>query len=409
MHQALSAKTNSRPSSFVKGLGSRLDDWITNLSLAGLAFYLAAFLIYAIALDFGVIAPAQHDFVCYWTSAKLLVAHANPFDSQTIFHMEQVLGTNHSGQPFVMRNFPWTLLFVAPLGFLSLKVAAFWWTAVLLALSILSLRLMNAPRVAWFFMPLLVCSAYGQSTVIPLVGTVLFFRLRENRPALAGLALVLLTIKPHLFVLFWPILLIECFQRRSFRIFYLAAPVFLAMVGVITYLDPHVWTQYVVMMRGEHIGSQFLPNISCAVRMFISPRNAWIQLLPTCAGLIWAIMYYLRRRKNWDWNTDGALLIAISTLVSPYSWYYDQTMFLPSIAQVTRRDGRNFSFLLTMTFLPLAFIASGISWKSPAFALCAAVWFVWHIAQQIRSKGRFLGRRASAVPPSQLEDQAEHA
>lgn len=356
---------------------------LQRLTLSGLGFIVATFLFYMLMLYIGGgLNAKQHDFVTYWTSAKLFLAHTNPYDADAVRAIERAMGNTHK-ESFVMRNPPWMLLLVAPLGLFSLQTAAALWTFILMVLTALTLIMIRAPKIAWFFIPLTCCILVGQSTIFVLFGVAVFFRFQEKRPALAGLALVLLLIKPHLLLLFWPILLIWSIQCRQFKIFALAVPAGLILTSIVTYLDPHAWSQYLAMMRGENIEAQHLPNISSAVRMFVSAQHAWIQLIPSCLGVLWAMSYYIRNQKDWQWNTHGPLLVAASTLASPYSWYYDQTLFIPDITDAAKHRKISLSVFLSMILLPAVLMCFHFTWKSPIYAVCAVSWFGWRIRYTI--------------------------
>jgi Glycosyltransferase family 87 len=329
---------------------------------------------------------ANRDFICYWSSARLLRQHANPYGTQAILGLENAAGGGFR-EPFIMRNPPWALFLIAPLGYFSAPVAGFLWLVTLIGSALLSIRLLRSgpekpPLVVYLFAPILGCAMAGQTSIFLLLGIALFFRYQERWPFWAGMALVLPAMKPHLFLLLWPVLLVHAWRTKQFRILAgLAVGLGAAMGGALLF-DPHVWTHYLAAMGAEHIEGQYLPNIPCSLRALLPGHPAWVQGVPAMLGMLLTARFYWRRRDRWDWRRDGAQLLAISAAVSPYSWPFDQLLYLPAVVDMcAARPSRGMlpalavlngiGLLLLLTMMPLS---------SPAYALTGAaclVWFWW--------------------------------
>lgn len=349
---------------------------------------LIAIPIYMLVLWGALAGSAQHDFVCFWTSAQLLRAHHNPYDSSAIWNIERSVG-NVRNSPFVMRDPPLILPLIAPLGFLSLKLAAFLWSAAIIGAFAVSMRIAKIPEIAWLFGPLLVCLMAGQVTALLLAATLLFFHFSESHPRIAGLFLPLLFIKPHLFILFWPVLLFDCIRHRDFRYFYLSTPLALMLLAIASMLAPHGWSQYFAMLKTENIPTEAMPNISSILRM--SLHNPWLQIIPTLLGLVWLVTYYAAHKENWNWRDHGPSLVTASVFLSPYSWYYDQSLFLPDMARVAMfRTSQKLLLLLVMTVSPFILFVFLNSLKSSAFALFSIAWIAWRLlgAQSLETRNR---------------------
>jgi hypothetical protein len=69
---------------------------------------------------------------------------------------------------------------------------------------------------AFCFAPVLGCLTSGQSSAFLLLGFCLFLYFHQRRPFTAGAALLLMAIKPHLFLVFWPLVLIVCILAELF-------------------------------------------------------------------------------------------------------------------------------------------------------------------------------------------------
>jgi hypothetical protein len=294
------------------------------------------------ALSLGLLAltartqATDRDFVSYWAGARLLATHGNPYDSASVLALENGIG-NHFTRPLVLRNTPGTIFLMAPLGWFSYWDAAILWQAVLILAALLSIWLLQpfmggkVPLILYAFAPIVDCFLAGQTTILVLLGVCLFIRLQGRRPFWAGFALLLCLFKPHLLALFWLVLLLEIVRRREPRIV-LGAVCSVALASAIaTALDPHIWSQYLVSVRAEHIEDQYFPNLSVALRILIAKNSLWPQLLPTILGLPLAFWFWIRNRVHWQWPRQGAMLIAASALLSPYSFLVDQVLFLPAV------------------------------------------------------------------------------
>lgn len=337
---------------------------------------------------------AKRDFICYWSSARLLADHANPYDSAAVLHLENSAGGSYQ-VPLIMRNPPWVLVFVAPLGWLSPATAALFWEIALILAALLSVRLLQllspgrVPLVIYLFAPVMACAMAGQCSIFLLLGVCLFFWLESRRPFAAGLALTILCLKPHLAVLFWLVLVLDVVYRRRFRLIAGLTTGLALATAFAMKLDPQVWRQYLHAASTEHIDTQFFPNLSCALRILISRDAVWVQLLPTLVGLAFAGWLWRRYAGRWNWATHGAVLLAISVLSSPYSWLVDQALILPALLLYHRRASKNAAIVLggvNAVMLGMTLKASSLS--SPLYLWTGPAWLAWCAWVQLRPAGR---------------------
>jgi hypothetical protein len=328
---------------------------------------------------------ANRDFICYWSSARLLRAHGNPYATQAILKIENAAGGAYR-EPFIMRNPPWALFLIAPLGFFPAPVAALLWLMALIVALLASIRLLRMtprppPLVVYLFAPVLGCAMAGQTSIFLLLGIALFFKFHRRWPLLAGSALTLAAMKPHLFLLFWPVLLVHCCRKRQWRILAgLGAGLAVATAGALI-LDPHVWTNYLAAIRAEHIEGQYLPNIPCTLRTLLPWHPLWLQAIPSVLGLVWAARFYARRRDTWSWRRDGAELLLISVTVSPYSWPFDQLLFLPAIIFVccVQTSRRTIPLLTVLNGVAILLLVMMFPLSSPAYAWSGAACLLWYL------------------------------
>lgn len=345
----------------------------------------------------GIHAAGTRDFVEYWASGHLLAHHANPYDRDAILALERSVGFPSGEPPLIMGNLPSALLLVLPLGFLGARYAELLWLLLLLACLVVSVRMVwsmhGRPKdelrwLGYSFAPALSCLLSGQVTIFVLLGLVLFLHMHRSRPFLAGASLWLCMLKPHLFLPFGVVLFGWAILTRSYRL--LAGTV--VALGVSTMialvLDPLVWTQYWEMMSAVRIDRAPIPCLSIMLRRDISPSSTWLQYLPAVLGCIWAIDYFRRHRDDWDWLEHGSLLMLVSVLVAPYTWFMDQAILIPALlhaAYLTRSRSLIAVLALASAVIEVG-LFRGIPLLTAAFYLWTApAWLVWYLCTTRRS------------------------
>ena len=255
-------------------------------------------------------APGMNDYVIYWATAQQLAHHANPYDMNAVTQIEHMAGLA-ANVPVggVMRNPPWALPLVLPLEFLGQQVGWLLWFSVLLACFAVSVHLLwivhGRPRnrrylLGYSFGPALICLAFGQTTLFSLLGLVLFLRLHRTRPFLAGAALWLCMLKPHLFLPFGVVLLVWVLVSKSYKIMAGAAVALGASCAITYFLDPLAWTHYSQMMRISGINQELIPCLSFLLRHWLSPQSIWLQYVPASLACAWALAYFWPRRQRWN-------------------------------------------------------------------------------------------------------------
>lgn len=335
-------------------------------------------------------AAGSRDFVEYWVSGHLLVRHANPYDAHLILPLEQAQNFPPGFPALVMGNPPWSLPLMALVGLLDAKTAELLWIAVSLACLIASVRMVwglhGSPKtllnvLGYTFAPALSCLFSGQVTIFVLFGLVLFLRFHRTRPFLAGASLWLCMLKPHLFLPFGIVLLLWVILTRRY---WILAGTFVALCAstvIAMSLDPMVWQHYSEMMRTARVDRLLIPCWSIVLRQNVWPHTAVVQFLPAVVGCIWALVYFRRHRREWDWLEHGSLLMLVSVLVAPYTWLMDQAVLLPALLHgiyITR--SRN---LVAVLALASAVIEIGVLLGKPLlhsnfYLWTSPLWLAWY-------------------------------
>lgn len=324
----------------------------------------------------------RRDSVSFWASGQQLAHHANPYDANAILHIERSVGYPASGQAFIMRNPPSALLLALPLGYMGLRAGALLWALALFACLLVSVRMLLRPKskvllLGYSFGPALACILAGQSSLFALLGLVLFLRLHRTRPFLAGIALWLCALKPHLFLPFGVVLLTWIVITKSYNILLGAALALATSSAIVYFFDPFAWSQYAEMMRTSGIQHEFIPCLSVAIRH----NRTWVQYVPTLLACIWAVHYYWMRRDTWDWMEDGCLLMLVSIFTAPYAWFTDQALAIPALLQAAflTRSQTILGVLALVSAVIDIEVLKGIPMHSALYLWTAPAWLIWYI------------------------------
>ncbi len=364
---------------------------IADLSIAiigGLALALTTLFLCVVPLS-GKIAGSR-DFGIYWATGQQLAHRANPYDADALMRLETSLNLYNGHQILYMRNPPWALPLALPLGFLGVHLAALLWSLILVACLLVSVRMLwvmhGRPNnqlhwLGYSFAPALLCLLAGQTSLFALLGLVLFLRLHGTRPFLAGVALWLCALKPHLLLPFGAVVLAWILVSRSYKVLAGAAAAMAASCAALYLIDPMAWIQYAQMMRTSGIQKEFLPCPSVALRYWVSPQTMWLPyLLPTLASA-WALVYYWNRRHHWNWLKEGSMLALVSVFVAPFCWPFDQCLVIPGLLQGAYLI--RIRILLVIPVIASALFLFEVFHKvklaSPLYLWTAPVWLAWYL------------------------------
>jgi hypothetical protein len=338
-------------------------------------------------------AVGSRDCAVYWATGQQIARHGNPYDRDALVRIERAAGLPGSKRIVYTGNPPWTLPLVYPLGLVGLRSASIAWSMLLLACFAGSVRMLwvmdGRPRnyrylLGYSFGPALICLIMGQTTILALLGLVLFLRLHRTSPFLAGVSFWLGMLKPHLFLPFGVVLLAWAIVSRSYKILIGAATAIAASCAVAFLIIPMEWSQYVQMLRQPGNGFEFVACLSALLRLWIDKDAAWLQYLPSALGCIWGLGYFWPRRFRWDWMKDGSVLMLVSLIVAPYTLLYDQVLAIPALLQgayVTRSRSKLATLALLSALVEAGLI--GLMWSPSSLYIwtlwSAPAWLVWYL------------------------------
>lgn len=352
-----------------------------------------AFAVTALSILGAMLGPnsaGSHDFVEYWASGQLLIHHANPYDAAALEKLEHSAGFPDGAPTLIMGNPPSAMLLVLPLGMVNAIPGEWLWLMLQLASLAASVHLvrqtLGLPRgplqlLVFGFAPVLSCLLAGQISVFLLLGLVLFLRWHKSRPFFSGAALWLCLLKPHLFLPFGVVLLLWIVKQRRYRTLAGVGASLGISSAIATAMDLHIWTQYRSMMGEERIDRLGLPCISTMLRQVMYPHTFWVQALPAALGCTWAVYYFMRRHGEWDWLEHGSILILVSILVAPYSWFMDQAILIPALLLgLSSTRSRTWIAVLALMSAVIEIAAfRGIMLLSPFYLWTAPAWLLWFL------------------------------
>jgi Glycosyltransferase family 87 len=336
---------------------------------------------------------APLDWLSYWTCGHQLVRHQNPYDAGQTLRLENLHGFPKNKRAFMARNTPNALFLMAPIGYLHPYAAGMVWRIFLIACVVASVHLiwviLGRPRNRWYliaycFTPVIMCIVLGQSTLIALLGIVLFLRYHTEKPLLAGTALSLCAIKPHLFFPFAVVLLGWIVMRRAYRLLIAIVVAVLIESLLPLYFDPSVWSHYREMMRMNGVQDQFRPAVGSVLRFAIDPHQFWIQFIPALCSCIWAAWYFRRHRDSWDWTGHAPLILLVSVAVAPYFGAYDCALLLPAIVfALYQREGISLGILLASICAASYQYLRGTSFLSSLYLWQSVFWLGWYLFPEV--------------------------
>jgi hypothetical protein len=328
-----------------------------------------------------------YDFLTYWSAGHQFLTGGHPYSDTTMLGPEQLHGMTPA-KPQLMLSPPWMLPFVAVMALPSFRAAQIGWFAITLLLNCFSslglwIYFGGEKRNAWIailialtFIPM--GGAEFMSQITPLILaclTALLLLLRSRRYFAAGVMLLGVGLKPHLLYLVLLAGLLWMIEKRAWTL--LAGAV--AGYGTATFAtvlyNPHSLDYF------HHTYSAAI-EVPCGVgwvlRSIFGTQHAWLQFLPCLFGFVWFLYYWVKHRRQWDWQVHLPLLLVVSVATSPYCWYHDFILILPALIALAVRGAYRSSSV------PVAYLgAQGLivlaAMLSPAW-MCAAslVWIPFY-------------------------------
>ena len=292
----------------------------------------ALLLIFPISLPPGA---GDRDLRAYWSSSYLFAHHEDFSDPVRLGEIERRLTTHDETGTLFSWFSPIGNVVLLPLTWLPFnRAVSFWLMFNVLVLFYSTLLIWGnvdsrtwIPLLAAFSFSMSVLSLiFGQVNFLELLGLALFLSLsKTNKPILAGASLVLTTIKPHLVILTLPILLLDILRKKEWKILAGFGFAFLFCIAIlIAYYPPWMHSALIVITSGMS-NVRETPTINGLLVLlgeYNMGKGVWF------IALILGIVWWLRRGQGWDRRHLIDISLAVSLIVSPIGWSYDQIMLL---------------------------------------------------------------------------------
>lgn len=300
-----------------------------------LAVYVAVAVAYGLTLHDGIDFRGQilgSDFVCFYSAAMVVLAGNAPsaWDFDVLFPVQQHLFPAFTGYGWPWFYPPPFLLLVTPLALLPYVVALGVFIATTGTVFWLTLRrAIGRTGAGWLiaaFPGLWICAAQGQNgllTAALAAGSVLSLR---RRPALAGVLLGLLIIKPHLAVMF----AVALVAARAWRTLLVAAATALAALGISELALGHgsiaAWLASVpAASAATETGAlpwAKMPSTFAMLRL-LGASTEWAYVGWAIVAVAAAVAVWIVWRRSESVCLRGAVLMTATFLANPHIHDYD--------------------------------------------------------------------------------------
>ncbi len=291
-----------------------------------------------------------NDFQAYWGASHLLSSSRNFTDPDLLLKVEQEATGYDQERPLLTWNPPWFLAWFLPFGVTNFAKATWLWFLTNIALvfasavmlwQIFARRSTTMPRlwlgllISFLFMPTVTALLLGQIAALILFGIVAFlWCLERQHPFLAGMALALTTVKPHLVYLVLALVLLELISRKQWRTL---AGFFAPLLGgtlVALILRPTFVQEYAALMASNRIIYRItVPTPASFLAELL--QLPWLQYAGLLA-LLGGVLLWWRRRRRGRFEMIQLVVsgLIVSLLTTAYGWSFDFILFLVPVLQV---------------------------------------------------------------------------
>lgn len=297
------------------------------------------------------------DFIEYWSAAKLTLAGGNPYSMPDMLAVQKTTGwPDNSGiaippdYAHMMRNPPWALFFVLPLGFFDYVTSRTLFFLASLAIVFFSTKLLWCSlggQRRYFWIGLLIAITFpatyrtidvGQICILLLLSVALFLWLvRRKSWFWAGVAVSLILIKPHVLFLFCIALALWAVSNRCWRFFWGCFAGWLAATSATLVFVPHVFEHYLYSVQDYPLQSWMTFTPGTLLRESFGLEKVWLDYICAALGSVWLLWYWVRHKHHWRWEETLPMLVLASAATAIFSWDADYIVVLPAILSVAVR------------------------------------------------------------------------
>lgn len=333
-------------------------------------FIVALGIILSIGISFYNPWKGGGDFLAYWSAAHLFVHGGNPYNQAEMSSLEYLIDSERfsvSTGLISAWNPPWLILILLPIGLLPYDIAIPTWiffNTFLIGMALIitwklcmgdqkSRGILFIYLAGFLFVETLSYLAIGQITSLVLLGIVLvIWLLGRDLDILAGIALLLTTIKPHISYFFILLLFIWIIQNHRWKV--LIGFISAAIISMVIFwiFIPSWIKDYALLVGTLPYDSVYTSTIG----NFISVKFN-ISIFKYSAVLLIFIIKPLSKlitKEGWLTTTNIALLSSIP--LSPFGFNFDQIVILPAIVQIISWSSAHLVSRKSTIFVVISFI-----------------------------------------------------
>ena len=272
---------------------------------------------------------APGDFQAYWIAAYLWLRGQDFSNPDVLLAMQRQIG---GAKSFSMSAFaaPWLNVLLGPFTYLPFRYALFAWllcNIVLIGVSVFIVYPRGWTQLfAAFAFPATLLSLWmGQVNTLVLFGLAAFlFCHQSGRFYLAGAALILVTIKPHLALMTLPLLFLYLCRNRNWRVLAGFALALGASLLILTVISAG-WVHSTLGLLVEGTTTyRMTPTLS---GVLVTVGLGWGKWL-IAPALFFFLATYVKCADRLNLRQWLDISIIASLFFSPLGWSYDQILLL---------------------------------------------------------------------------------
>lgn len=294
------------------------------------------------------------DFTEVWSAVKVFNASGNFYDPIAIELAQSEIGLPPS---YLAKWYPpWFTTLMSPLLDRSLIEATrsyflLNFFAIITAITLLLIEISTPSIIVWasaFLITLLAPPTiatlnYGQPGGLLLLGvTLLFVGMKRSNAWLSSCGIILMSIKPHLFLLVGIFFILWSTRENKVRFLALSLiPIFFIAVLHAAWMPDifNHWLTAPLIKQGEQITAmQWVPaTFPGIIKSALASSNTspiWPTLLIPLLGSIAMLIYYRKKSHFNDLNFEFPLITCLSIFLAPYGWIFDQTITIPAFIMI---------------------------------------------------------------------------
>lgn len=291
--------------------------------------------------------PVETDFIEYWSAFRLAGMGVDIYNPTLVAAFQTRMGKSF---PLMMWNPPWTLSIFAPVLMMAFHAAASVWFCLNVTFIAFAGALMGkvysrrgkgvalGVLSALSFSPVLFGLKIGQvSSFLAFCITCFIWAMKKGSLFVVALALVGLSLKPHLLIPFSLLFFFGELQQRRWGVLLRSIGILGILTVPLALAAPESFVSWLRAPFCEQASADIGPllswkgmNIARLLRDVFGngDKPVWPLLIVPLAGTLLAFLLYGWRMKEFRWEIEGLVVLGISLLFAPFGWFFDYSLML---------------------------------------------------------------------------------